>query len=104
MLALARALMSRPKLLMIDEPSLGLAPLVIDRVYEILAGLRAQRSVSMIIVEQNTGRIADIADRIHVIRNGRIVLSRSPAETGASTAIDEAYFGFEPGGHAGAID
>jgi branched-chain amino acid transport system ATP-binding protein len=58
----------------------------------------------MIIVEQNTGRIADIADRIHVIRNGRIVLSRSPAEIGASTAIDEAYFGFEPGGHAGSID
>ena len=79
MLAIGRALMSRPKLIMIDEPSLGLAPLVIDRVYAILAELRAQAAVTIMIVEQNTARIADIADRIHVVRNGRIVLSGSPA-------------------------
>jgi branched-chain amino acid transport system ATP-binding protein len=94
MLAIARALMSRPKLIMIDEPSLGLAPLVIDRVYAILAELRAQAAITIMIVEQNTARIADIADRIHVVRNGRIVLSGSPAEIGGTTLIDDAYFGF----------
>jgi branched-chain amino acid transport system ATP-binding protein len=94
MLAIARALMSRPKLIMIDEPSLGLAPLVIDRVYAILAELRAQASITIVIVEQNTARIADIADRIHVVRNGRIVLSGSPTEIGGTTMIDDAYFGF----------
>ncbi len=94
MLAIARALMSRPKLIMIDEPSLGLAPLVIDRVYAILAELRAQAAITIVIVEQNTARIADIADRIHVVRNGRIVLSGSPAEISGTTMIDDAYFGF----------
>ncbi len=94
MLAIARALMGRPKLIMIDEPSLGLAPLMIDRVYAILADLRAKGAISIVIVEQNTARIADIADRIHVIRSGRIVLSGSPAEIGNSSMIDDAYFGF----------
>jgi branched-chain amino acid transport system ATP-binding protein len=94
MLAIARALMSRPKLIMIDEPSLGLAPLVIDRVYAILAELRAQGAIAIVIVEQNTARIADIADRIHVVRSGRIVLSGSPEEIGGTTMIDDAYFGF----------
>jgi branched-chain amino acid transport system ATP-binding protein len=94
MLAIARALMSRPKLIMIDEPSLGLAPLVIDRVYAILAELRAQAAITIIIVEQNTARIADIADRIHVVRSGRIVLSGSPQEISGTTMIDDAYFGF----------
>ena len=94
MLAIARALMGRPKLILIDEPSLGLAPLVIDRVYAILAELRAKGAVSIIIVEQNTARIAEIADRIHVVRNGRIVLSGTPAEIGSSSMIDDAYFGF----------
>jgi branched-chain amino acid transport system ATP-binding protein len=94
MLAIARALMSRPRLIMIDEPSLGLAPLMIDRVYEILAGLRAQRGLAMMIVEQSTARIADIADRMHVVRSGRVVLSGTPAEIAGDAILDEAYFGF----------
>jgi branched-chain amino acid transport system ATP-binding protein len=94
MLAIARALMSRPILLLIDEPSLGLAPLVIDRVYEVLAELRARTSITILIVEQNTARISDIADRIHVVRNGSIVLSGSPNELGGTNVIDDAYFGF----------
>ena len=97
MLAIARALMSKPKLIMIDEPSLGLAPLVIDRVYAILAALRAKGAITIIIVEQNTARIADIADRIHVVRSGRVVLSGTPAEIGGNDAIDDAYFGFGAG-------
>jgi branched-chain amino acid transport system ATP-binding protein len=97
MLAIARALMSRPKLIMIDEPSLGLAPLIIDRVYATLAELRAQAAITIVIVEQNTARIADIADQIHVVRNGRIVLSGSPAEISGTTMIDDAYFGFTTG-------
>lgn len=97
MLAIARALMSKPKLIMIDEPSLGLAPLVIDRVYAILTELRAQGAIAIIIVEQNTARIADIADRIHVVRSGRIVLSGTNDEIGGSAVIDDAYFGFDAG-------
>ncbi len=104
MLAIARALMGRPRLILIDEPSLGLAPLVIDRVYAILAELRAQGSVSIMIVEQNTARIADIADRIHVVRNGRIVLSGTPGEIGSSSVIDDAYFGFSDAAPARAGD
>lgn len=97
MLAIARALMSKPKLIMIDEPSLGLAPLIVDRVYTILAELRAQGAITIIIVEQNTARIADIADRIHVVRSGRIVLSGTHAEIGGGEVIDDAYFGFQAG-------
>jgi branched-chain amino acid transport system ATP-binding protein len=93
MLAIARALMSKPRLIMIDEPSLGLAPLVIDRVYDVLARLRAEGEIGMIIVEQSTARIADIADRVHVVRNGRFVLMRRSGEL-TSDALDEAYFGF----------
>jgi len=93
MLAIARALMAKPKLMMIDEPSLGLAPIVVDKVYEVLAGLR-RGGLTLVIVEQNTARIADIADRIHVLRGGRMVLSLDPGQLDDAALLDEAYFGY----------
>lgn len=92
-LAIARSLLQRPSLLMIDEPSLGLAPLVIDQVYQSLRKLN-DGGLTLLIVEQSTGRIMDLASRIYVIRNGKVVLEGTPDKL-ADGAVNEAYFGFE---------
>jgi branched-chain amino acid transport system ATP-binding protein len=102
MLAIARALMAKPKLMMIDEPSLGLAPIVVDKVYEVLADLR-RGGLTLVIVEQNTARIADIADRIHVLRGGRLVLSLDPGQLDDAALLDEAYFGYGAEAEAEAV-
>jgi branched-chain amino acid transport system ATP-binding protein len=92
-LAIARAILQRPKLLMIDEPSLGLAPLVIDQVYKNLAELNKD-GLTLLIVEQSTGRIRELASRIYIFRNGNIVLKGTPDELNDQSAVDAAYFGF----------
>ncbi len=92
-LAIARSMLQRPSLLMIDEPSLGLAPLVIDQVYDILSKLN-QAGLTLLIVEQSTGRIMDLASRIYVLRNGRVVLDADPDKLADTKALDAAYFGF----------
>lgn len=92
-LAIARAILQRPSLLMIDEPSLGLAPLVIDQVYDSLRRLN-QTGLTLLIVEQSTGRIMDLASRIYVLRNGHVVLEGTPDKLMDGNAIDAAYFGF----------
>lgn len=92
-LAIARAILQRPSLLMIDEPSLGLAPLVIDQVYESLRRLN-ETGLALLIVEQSTGRIMELASRIYVMRNGHVVLEGTPAKLGDGSAVDAAYFGF----------
>jgi branched-chain amino acid transport system ATP-binding protein len=92
-LAIARAILQRPALLMIDEPSLGLAPLVIDQVYANLRKLN-DGGLTLLIVEQSTGRIMDLASRIYVIRNGHVVLEGTPDKLQDGDAVDAAYFGF----------
>jgi branched-chain amino acid transport system ATP-binding protein len=92
-LAIARSILQRPSLLMIDEPSLGLAPLVIDQVYESLRKLN-QTGLTLLIVEQSTGRIMDLASRIYVLRNGHVVLEGTPDKLSDGNALDAAYFGF----------
>jgi len=92
-LAIARAILQRPSLLMIDEPSLGLAPLVIDQVYDSLRRLN-QTGLTLLIVEQSTGRIMDLASRIYVLRNGHVVLEGTPDKLMDGSALDAAYFGF----------
>jgi len=92
-LAIARAILQRPSLLMIDEPSLGLAPLVIDQVYENLKRLN-ENGLTLLIVEQSTGRIMNLASRIYVLRNGKIVLHGTPTELSDGNQLDTAYFGF----------
>jgi len=94
MLAIGRALMTRPKLVMVDEPSLGLAPRIVDQVYEILLSLREREGLTLLINEQSSHRILRHADRIYVIRNGVIQLHGAAADLGDEVAIKAAYFGF----------
>jgi branched-chain amino acid transport system ATP-binding protein len=92
-LAIARSILQRPSLLMIDEPSLGLAPLVIDQVYDSLRKLN-QTGLTLLIVEQSTGRIMDLASKVYVLRNGKVVLEGDPGKLTDTKALDDAYFGF----------
>jgi branched-chain amino acid transport system ATP-binding protein len=94
MLSIGRALMTGPRLVMVDEPSLGLAPLIVDTVYEILLELRAREGLTLLINEQSSHRILRFADRIYVIRNGGIQLQGTADELRDGEAIKAAYFGF----------
>jgi len=94
MLSIGRALMTGPRLVMVDEPSLGLAPLIVDAVYEILLELRAREGLTLLINEQSSHRILRFADRIYVIRNGGIQLHGTADELRDGEAIKAAYFGF----------
>ena len=101
MLAIARAMLSRPRLLMLDEPSLGLAPTIIDKVYELLQQIRSQ-GVSLLIVEQNASRAFALADRACVMSRGAFTLTGTPAEIGRHEAVDAAYFGVAMAAGSGA--
>ena len=91
-LAIARALLSRPRLLMLDEPSLGLAPLVVDQIYALLGTIRAQ-GVTILLVEQNAERVFGIADRVYVMSGGKFALGGDAAEIKSHPRFDAAYFG-----------
>jgi branched-chain amino acid transport system ATP-binding protein len=91
-LVIARALLSRPRLLMLDEPSLGLAPTVVDQVYTLLRGLLAQ-GVTILLVEQNAERVFGLCDRIYVMNGGAFSLSGTAAEVKDDPRFDAAYFG-----------
>jgi branched-chain amino acid transport system ATP-binding protein len=92
--AVARALMSQPDLLLIDEPSLGLAPTLVDRVYDLLSDLKAD-GLSMLIVEQEVIRVLNFADRAYAMANGTIVMSGSAAELRDSDDVKNFYLGAE---------
>ncbi|MGO4716852.1 ABC transporter ATP-binding protein [Bradyrhizobium sp. 2TAF24] len=93
MLAMGRALMARPKLLMLDEPSLGLAPRIIRDVFDILVALRAA-GVSILLVEQNARAALKIADHAYVMELGRVTAQGTPAEIAADQRLVESYLGF----------
>ena len=93
MLAIARALLARPALLMLDEPSLGLAPIVIDRVFETLERLRAD-GLTILLIEQNASRTLELADRIYVLRTGLIELAGPSEELAHDPRFEEAFLGF----------
>ena len=93
-LALARALLSRPKLLMLDEPSLGLAPAVVDQVYMLLQSIR-EEGVTILLMEQNAGLAFSISNRTYVMRGGVFGLSGSPTEIASDPRFDAAYFGID---------
>ena len=97
MVALARAAMSRPRLLLLDEPSLGLAPMVVARIMQQIVALRASGG-TVLIVEQNAHAALGIADRGYVLENGRIALEGAAAELLVNPAVQEAYLGGQ-GGH-----
>ncbi|MDQ2803960.1 MAG: ABC transporter ATP-binding protein [Pseudomonadota bacterium] len=94
MLAVARAVMARPRLLLIDEPSLGLAPKIIDQIYEILLDLRRRGALTLLINEQSSHRVLKHADRIYVLRSGQIQLEGRAEDLRGGEAIHHAYFGF----------
>jgi len=91
-LAIARALLSRPRLIMLDEPSLGLAPSVVDNVYALLETIAAQ-GITILLVEQNAERAFSLSDRIYVMNGGSFSLSGTAAEVRSDPRFDAAYFG-----------
>ncbi|MGB6057869.1 MAG: ABC transporter ATP-binding protein [Microthrixaceae bacterium] len=93
MLAIARALMARPKLLLLDEPSLGLAPLVTQEVFDRLREITQTSDTSVLLVEQNANLALDFAARAYVLEAGRIVVSGSATELQGDSAIQKAYLG-----------
>ena len=94
MCAIARGLMALPKLIMLDEPSLGLAPIIIRDLFAKFDELNEEEGVTMFVVEQNANLALDIADRAYVLEAGRIVLSGSAADLRADDAVRRAYLGF----------
>ena len=92
MLAMGRAIMSHPKLLMLDEPSMGLSPLLVDQVFEIIKEINKD-GTTILLVEQNAGKSLAISDRAYVLENGEIVLSGTGAELSQSEMVKKAYLG-----------
>jgi len=92
MLAMGRALMSHPKLLMLDEPSMGLAPILVEQIFEIIKSLHA-KGTTILLVEQNAQMALSVADRAYVLETGKITLSGTGAELAASDSVKKAYLG-----------
>ncbi|MBD9418781.1 ABC transporter ATP-binding protein [Achromobacter sp. K91] len=93
MLAIGRALMSGPRLLLIDEPSLGLSPLLVEQVFDALAALNRDDGLSVLLVEQNMAQALEVAARAYVMQSGRVALSGEAAELAASDEVRKAYLG-----------
>ncbi|OZI19061.1 ABC transporter ATP-binding protein [Bordetella genomosp. 9] len=93
MLAIGRALMSGPRLLLVDEPSLGLSPLLVEQVFDALAALNKQEGLSVLLVEQNMNAALDVATRAYVMQSGAVALSGEAAELAASDEVRQAYLG-----------
>jgi branched-chain amino acid transport system ATP-binding protein len=92
MLSIGRGLMANGKLILIDEPSLGLAPLVIDQIYEVIADLKRQ-GIAILLVEENASRTIGVADRVYLLDDGKIVWSGSPSEMEENADLLEIYLG-----------
>ncbi len=97
-LAIARALMSHPRLLMLDEPSLGLAPALVDQIFELISVLH-KRGTTILLVEQNVDRTLDIADRAYLLNTGRVQMSGLPNTLRSRVDIESVYLGSGPGGN-----
>ena len=94
MLAVGRALMLRPRLMLLDEPSFGLAPLVVEELFAILRRLNRELAVGMLIVEQNAALALDLAEHAYVLETGRIVMAGPAEEVGRDEAVRRAYLGY----------
>ena len=93
MLAIARALMTEPKLLMLDEPSLGLAPFLVDEIFDIVRKINTESGVAVLLVEQNATAALEIAETGYLIENGRILMNGPAAVLSANPDVAEAYLG-----------
>jgi branched-chain amino acid transport system ATP-binding protein len=94
MLALARAMMLRPRLLLLDEPSFGLAPLIVRELFDILGGINREEGVSMLLVEQNAALALSIADQAYLLETGEIVMSGPAAQISQDESVRRAYLGY----------
>jgi branched-chain amino acid transport system ATP-binding protein len=94
MLAVARALMLRPRLMLLDEPSLGLAPMVVQEIFRILRTVNKQSSVSILLVEQNAKLALELADHVFLLETGRVVMSGPSAALAQDDSIRRAYLGY----------
>ena len=92
MLAIARALMAKPRLLLLDEPSLGLAPMLVNRIFAVISRLK-ESGVTILLVEQNARKALEIADRAYVMETGRVILEGDARELAANPEIEKAYLG-----------
>jgi len=92
MLAIGRALMSRPRLLLLDEPSLGLAPLMVERIFEVIRELKRQ-GATILLVEQNVHHALDVADRAYVMESGQVTLDGPAAELKHNPLVEQSYLG-----------
>jgi branched-chain amino acid transport system ATP-binding protein len=93
MLAIGRALMARPKLMMLDEPSLGLAPLLVREIFEIIKRINQEQNTTILLVEQNAKLALEVADYAYIMENGRIVLDGEPAHLSDNADVREFYLG-----------
>lgn len=93
MCAIGRGMMTRPKMMILDEPSLGLAPVIVDQIFEILARLRKEENVTVLLVEQNAQLALENSDRAYVLENGQMSVSGPAEELLHSEAIQKAYLG-----------
>ena len=93
MLAISRALMARPKLLLLDEPSLGLAPLIVKKIFEIISKINAENNTTIFLVEQNANLALKVAARGYVMENGRVTLTDSSKNLLANEDVKKAYLG-----------
>lgn len=98
MLAIARSLMSHPKLLMLDEPSLGLSPAMVDQIFELIGDLH-KRGTTILLVEQNAERALGIADRVYLLKTGNIEFAGTPQQMESEVDIAAVYFGGENDSH-----
>ena len=94
MLAVSRALMLRPRLLLLDEPSFGLAPLVVQDIFGIMRAINAEEGVSVLLVEQNAGLALALADNAYVLETGQVVMSGTSAAVRSDEAVRRAYLGY----------
>jgi branched-chain amino acid transport system ATP-binding protein len=98
MLAIGRALMGRPRLLLLDEPSLGLAPLVVQQIFAVLGRITREHGVTVLLVEQNARLALELADYAYIMENGRIVLDGPAGELAENPDVQEFYLGMTESG------
>lgn len=98
MLAIGRAMMANPKLIMLDEPSLGLAPLLVKDIFEIINRINKEQGTTILLVEQNANIALSVADYAYIMENGRIVLAGEPAELQQNADVREFYLGLSDTG------
>jgi branched-chain amino acid transport system ATP-binding protein len=94
MLAISRALMMRPKLLLLDEPSFGLAPLVVQEIFSIMRSINKKQGVSMLLVEQNASLALDLADHAYLLETGRVVVSGTSRDIQQNPSVRRSYLGY----------